>query len=111
MTFIKIYLQYRWFSNDNGFKLYTPNARTLWPGNYDVFNAVTIIHNSQVAIAGLHTNNDSQETDMWITKLNRDATMAQVSSNVDSFYEQVREIFKIESKKKSRIVSFKVILK
>ena len=48
---------------------------------------------------------------MSITKLNRDATMAQVSSNVDSFYDQVREIFKIESKKKSRIVSFKVILK
>jgi len=68
--------------------------------NYDVFNAVTIMHNSQAAIAGLHTNNDSQETNMWITKLNRDATMAQVSSNVDSFYEKLREIFKVELKAK-----------
>lgn len=57
--------------------------------NYDVFNAVTIMHNSQAAVAGVHTNNDSQETNMWITKLNRDATMAQVSSSVDSFYEKL----------------------
>ncbi|MDF1883569.1 hypothetical protein JHD49_06410 [Sulfurimonas sp. SAG-AH-194-C21] len=68
--------------------------------NYDLFNAVTIMHNSQAAIAGVHTNNDSQETNMWITKLNRDATMAQISSSVDSFYERLREIFKKELKAK-----------
>lgn len=68
--------------------------------NYDVFNAVTIMHNSQAAIAGVHTNNDSQETNMWITKLNRDATMAQVSSSTNNFYEKLRDIFKVELKSK-----------
>ena len=32
--------------------------------NYDIFNAVTIMHNFQAAVAGVHTNNDSQETNM-----------------------------------------------
>ncbi|CAI6149614.1 MAG: hypothetical protein SPLUMA1_SPLUMAMAG1_00896 [uncultured Sulfurimonas sp.] len=68
--------------------------------NNDVFNAVTIMHNSKAAVAGVHTNNDSQETNMWITKLNRDATMAQVSSSVNSFYEKLCEIFKVEIKAK-----------
>lgn len=68
--------------------------------NYDVFNAVTIMHNSQAAIAGVHTDNESQETNMWIIKLNRDATVAQVSSSVDSFYEKLREIFKEDIKSK-----------
>jgi len=68
--------------------------------NYDVFNAVTIMHNSQAAVAGVHTDNSSQETNMWITKLNRDATMAQVSTSVDSLYEKLREIFKDELKAK-----------
>jgi len=49
--------------------------------NYDVFNAVHILHNSQVAVAGVHTNSNSQEQNMWIVKLNRDATMTQLSNN------------------------------
>jgi len=44
--------------------------------NYDVFNALSILHNSQIAVVGVHTNKNSQETNMWITKLNKDATMA-----------------------------------
>ncbi|MDF1878543.1 hypothetical protein JHD46_02685 [Sulfurimonas sp. SAG-AH-194-C20] len=68
--------------------------------NYDVFNGVTIMHNSQAAIAGVHTDNASQETNMWITKLNRDASMAQVSTSADSIYEKLREIFKDELKSK-----------
>ncbi len=68
--------------------------------NYDVFNAVTIMHNSLAAVAGVHTDNSSQETNMWITKLNRDATMSQVSTSVASFYEKLCEIFKDEIKAK-----------
>ena len=66
--------------------------------NYDVFHAVTIMHNSQAAIAGVHTDNNSQETNMWITKLNRDATMAQVASTTASFYEKLSKLFKEEIK-------------
>lgn len=69
-------------------------------GNYDVFNAVTIMHNSLAATAGVHTDNNSQETNMWITKLNRDATIAQVSTNVTGFYERLQKIFKDELREK-----------
>ncbi len=37
---------------------------------YDIFNAVTILHNSQVAVAGIYTDKNAQETHMWIKKLN-----------------------------------------
>jgi len=69
--------------------------------NFDIFYAATILHNSQVGVAGIYTNENSQESNMWITKLNRDATMAQVSSNSSSFYEKLCTLFKdeIESKK------------
>ena len=64
--------------------------------NYDVFNAAKILDNSQVAVAGVHTNNSSQETNMWITKLNRDASMAQVSTTVQSIYEKLTKLYKKE---------------
>ena len=69
--------------------------------NYDVFNAVTIMHNSQAAIAGIHTDNNSQETNMWITKLNPDASLVQLSTMTSTFYERLCQIFKeeINSKK------------
>ena len=64
--------------------------------NYDVFNAVTIMHNSQAGVAGVHTNSSSQETNMWITKLNSDASMAQISQTTSSFYEKLLVLFKKE---------------
>lgn len=64
--------------------------------NYDIFNAVTILHNSQAGVAGIHTNNYSQESNMWIAKINRDATLSQISTKVDSFYNQLLKIFKTE---------------
>jgi len=69
--------------------------------NYDVFKSLTILHNSQVAVAGIHTNNNSQESNMWIVKLNPDASMAQKSTNVGRFYDKLILLFKseIESKK------------
>jgi len=68
--------------------------------NYDIFNAVTILHNSQAAVAGVHTDNSSQESNMWIVKLNRDGTMAQVADTT-SFYEKLCLLYKndIDSKK------------
>jgi len=43
--------------------------------NFDEFNAVTILHNSQAGVAGLKTHKNSQESNMWITKINTDASI------------------------------------
>lgn len=72
---------------------------------YDVFNAVTILHNSQAAVAGVYTNIDSQETNMWIVKLNRDISMAQVSKKSINFYNELNEIFKDEIKSNKLSIS------
>jgi len=64
--------------------------------NFDIFHAVTIMHNSQAAVAGLNTNPISQESNMWIAKINRDATMAQVSTKIEDFYIALKKIFSDE---------------
>ncbi len=64
--------------------------------NYDLFTSATILHNSQVAVAGVHTDEESQESNMWITKLNRDASMAQISTHSSNFYEKLCALFKEE---------------
>ncbi len=67
--------------------------------NYDIFNAVTILHNSQAAAVGIHTSNDSQESNMWIAQLNRDITLAQISPSSASLYKKLTQIFQEEIKK------------
>lgn len=64
--------------------------------NYDIFNAVTIMHNSEAAIAGIHTNKHSQERNMWITKLNPDASLVQLSTITSSVYDRLCLLFKKE---------------
>lgn len=64
--------------------------------NYDSFKSVAILHNSQAAVVGVHTNKESQESDMWIVKLNRDITMAQLSQQSVNFYDELLLIFKQE---------------
>ena len=65
--------------------------------NYDTFNALHILHNSQVAVAGVHTDSTSQEENMWIVKLNDDATMAQItqvkSAVSESMYDELLKLF------------------
>ncbi|MEA1982372.1 MAG: hypothetical protein U9N39_02415 [Campylobacterota bacterium] len=68
--------------------------------NYDKFDALHILHNSQVAVAGVHTSDDSQETNMWITRLNKDATLSQVSTQASSFYERLCKILEDEIRSK-----------
>ena len=68
--------------------------------NYDTFNALHILHNSQVAAVGVYTDNNSQEENMWIVKLNKDATMAQISLSNNSFYKELCSLFKDEIKAK-----------
>ncbi len=64
--------------------------------NYDMLNAVTILNNSQAACAGIFTKNDSQESNMWILKLNRDATIAQKATNTLGLYKMLVRLFKKE---------------
>lgn len=68
--------------------------------NYDVFNALSILHNSQVVAVGVHTNANSQEANMWLTKLNKDASMAQISLHSKNVYEILTEVFKREIQRK-----------
>lgn len=64
--------------------------------NYDIFYGAKILHNSQVGAVGIHTDENSQESNMWIVKLNRDATIAQKSTNSSSFYTRLCDLFKAE---------------
>ena len=64
--------------------------------NFDVFNAVTILHNSQVAVAGINTSKHSQESNMWIVKLNRDGTIAQRSSKTTDIHSELKKVLKNE---------------
>jgi outer membrane protein OmpA-like peptidoglycan-associated protein len=61
--------------------------------NYDVFNSLHILHNSQVAAAGITTSEKSQESNMWLVKLNPDGTIAQVSTKTSSLYEELLKLF------------------
>lgn len=73
---------------------------------HDTFNALTVLHNSQVGVVGVYTNKNSQETNMWIVKLNRNLSMAQTSkaeapkgktsNNSTNFYNELLNIFKEE---------------
>lgn len=72
--------------------------------NYDVFNALTILHNSQAVAVGLHTDASSQESNMWLVKLNKDASMAQISLNTKSVYEVLTGIFKDEIQKEELFI-------
>jgi outer membrane protein OmpA-like peptidoglycan-associated protein len=72
--------------------------------NYDTFYALTILHNSEVAVAGIHTDDTSQEGNMWIMKLNHDLTIAQTSTQVENFYDALSKLFQKEIKQKELLI-------
>lgn len=72
--------------------------------NYDIFNAVTILHNSQAAAAGIYTYTDTQSSNMWVVKLNKDATIAQKSAKNVNIYEELLKLFKDEIASKKMII-------
>ncbi len=72
--------------------------------NFDIFYALTILHNSQVAVAGIHTGDYSQEGNMWILKLNHDATIAQISTLSGNFYNALCKTFAKEIKKRELLI-------
>jgi len=64
--------------------------------NDDLFYATKILHNSQVAAVGVHTNKNSQESNMWIVKLNRNLSMTQIANNSSNFYRLISDLFQEE---------------
>jgi outer membrane protein OmpA-like peptidoglycan-associated protein len=68
--------------------------------NYDIFNSLVILNNSEIAVAGIHTDNDSQEANMWITKLNKDTSIVKIQVNSQSLYEKLCKLFEKEIKQK-----------
>lgn len=72
------------------------NQEHFGDDNYDSFNRVEIMHNSQAAAVGINTDENSQESNMWLVKLNQDISIAQVSTKSVDFYEELSEIFKYE---------------
>ena len=64
--------------------------------NFDIFNALAILHNSQVAVAGIHTDDYSQEGNMWIMKLNSDTSIAQLATKAVDFYDMLCKLFEQE---------------
>lgn len=70
---------------------------------YDAFHALKILHNSQIAVAGVYTDKNSQETNMWIVKLNKDLSMAKKPikpTKSKSFYSDLLNLFQDEIKAK-----------
>jgi len=62
--------------------------------NYDIFNAVSILNNSQSVAVGLHTQNNLQTSNMWLVKLNRDGTIVQKMATNEELYEQLIKTFR-----------------
>lgn len=100
-------------------KLSLLNQEHFGDENFDIFNALSILNNSQVAAAGIHTDNNSQESNMWIVKLNRNATMAQISKSMvqtsnkipptpkktGDFYDELRKLFQDEINAKKLVIN------
>ncbi|MFT7859976.1 MAG: OmpA family protein [Sulfurimonas sp.] len=73
--------------------------------NRDLFNSLVILNNSEVAVAGIHTDNNSQEANMWITKLNKDTSVVKVELNTQSIYTKLCKLFAPEIKTKQLSIS------
>lgn len=72
--------------------------------NYDIFNGVSILHNSQSAVSGVSTSKKSQESNMWIIKLNKDCTLAQVPLKTVDVYIELTKLFQKEIDTKKIII-------
>ncbi len=79
-------------------KLTMINQEHYGDENYDAFNAVTILNNSQAGVAGISTSPISQESNMWVCLINQDGTITQVYAKIDNFYTSLSKLFKDEIK-------------
>lgn len=63
---------------------------------HDRFNAIEILHDSSIAAVGMHSAENSQESNMWIVKLNSDLSQAQVSSSAEDIHKEMTNLFQQE---------------
>jgi len=72
------------------------NQEHYGANNYDLFNALCVLKNSQAIAVGLFTQPKLQTSDMWIVKLNQDGTIAQKALQSIEFYKRLKMLFKDE---------------
>lgn len=85
-------------------KLKLLNQEHYGDENYDTFNKAVILSNMQIGVAGIHTDNNSNENNMWIVKLNKDATMAQIPIKAQDIYLQLSKLFEKEINQKKMLI-------
>jgi outer membrane protein OmpA-like peptidoglycan-associated protein len=64
--------------------------------NRDLFNALDILNNSQVIVGGLKRSKNSQESNMWIVKLNSDLTIAKKVTKRELPLQKFKNLFSNE---------------
>jgi outer membrane protein OmpA-like peptidoglycan-associated protein len=92
------------------------HLRPIWErffNNYErsKFNALTLLHDGKIAIAGELTDRGSEITNMWIIKLNCDGSTAQISLKSDTLYAKLLEIFADEIKTKQLSIDESLTIK
>lgn len=80
---------------------FDPTLKPLWKQNYgnqnrNLFRSVKVLHDGSYAAAGESVAPHSEVTNMWIVKLHNDGSVVQLSANVRSLYEHLRNIFNDE---------------
>ena len=68
--------------------------------NYDEFNGVTITNNSKAVAVGVNTSENSEETNMWIVKVNNDSTIYKLPKQSSDIEKNIKNSFKDEIKSK-----------
>jgi len=64
------------------------------------FHALSLLHNGNIAIAGECTKKGQEIADMWVIKLNRDGSTAQINFQNSSLYDTLQKTFESEIKSK-----------
>ena len=75
--------------------------RPLWEHQFNDFessrfHALTLLHDGDIAIAGEMIETGMESRDMWIVKLRRDGTMAQLPMDMQGLYARLCHAFKPE---------------
>ncbi|MEA3523278.1 MAG: hypothetical protein U9R50_09900 [Campylobacterota bacterium] len=86
------------------------NLHPIWERYFDnyersSFHALSLLHDGKIAIAGEVTKKGEEITDMWVIKLNRDGSTAQINSQKTSLYDALRHTFANEIKMKKITIS------
>lgn len=78
--------------------------------SFDNFVRMDILHNSQIAAVGKHTDPASEESDMWLVKLNNDCTLAQKRLEDSSLHQELQTLFRDEIDAKELAIAKNLLL-